>query len=96
MKTALVFSNDYLRHETGRHPEQPDRYNAALTALQADVDLWRELVPLEPRAITDAEITRCHDPRMITALDLACQQAPAHLDPDTAVSAHSALAARMA
>lgn len=96
MTTALIYSDEYVRHETGRHPERRARYDVTLAALQDDAALWQELVRLSPRAATDEEIQSCHQPLVLETLAQACLAAPAALDADTVVSRESEHVARLA
>ncbi len=100
MSTAIIYSDEYLKHDTGHHPERRERYRAALGGLMADEDLWQSFVKLSPRAATDEELERCHLARSIARVHQACEQAAmfehVQLDADTVVSEHSDLAARLA
>ncbi len=100
MSTAIIYSDDYLKHDTGHHPERRERYRAALGGLITDEDLWQSFVKLSPRAATDEELERCHTARSIARVYQACEQAAmfehVQLDSDTVVSEHSDLAARLA
>jgi len=54
--TALVADPACKEHHTGsRHPERPDRFDAALNALEG-----LELLPLQTRLATEDEIALCH------------------------------------
>jgi acetoin utilization deacetylase AcuC-like enzyme len=100
MSTALIYSDQYLNHDTGHHPERRERYRATLNGLMADEDCWNSLVKIAPRAATDEELRRCHDQRAIARVAQACLQAAASnrakLDADTVVSSHSETTARLA
>ncbi|MGH9939373.1 MAG: histone deacetylase family protein [Blastocatellia bacterium] len=100
MATALIYSDEYLKHDTGNHPERCERYRATLNGLMADEDFWNGLLKIAPRAATDEELLRCHTERSITRVGQACLQAAmrdhAALDADTVVSRHSDVAARLA
>jgi acetoin utilization deacetylase AcuC-like enzyme len=100
MSTALIYSDEYLKHDTGRHPERRERYRATLDGLMADEDLWQALVKLAPRAATAEELLRCHTESSIARVGEACLQAALYdqvaLDADTVVSQHSETAARLA
>jgi acetoin utilization deacetylase AcuC-like enzyme len=96
MTTALVYSDDYLQHDTGEHPERRERYTATLSGLMSDRDLWASLLKLEPRPATDEELLRCHDQRAITRIAEVCQAKRAALDADTIVSRESERVARRA
>jgi acetoin utilization deacetylase AcuC-like enzyme len=100
MSTAIIYSDEYLKHDTGNHPERPERYHATLGGLMADEDLWKDLVKIAPRAATDEELLRCHAERVVNRVKQACSQAALYdhvsLDADTVVSQDSEVAARLA
>lgn len=100
MSIALIYSDDFLQHDTGQHPERRARYTATLSSLMSDQDFWQDLVKLHPRPATDEELRRCHSERALARVAQACAQAAAFdqvaLDADTVVSEHSLVAARAA
>lgn len=100
MATAIISSDDYLKHDTGEHPERRERYLATLDGLMADQDFWQSLIRLSPRAATDEELERCHTARSIARVHQACEQAAlfehVSLDADTVVSEQSDAVARLA
>jgi acetoin utilization deacetylase AcuC-like enzyme len=100
MSTALIYSDEYLKHDTGNHPERRERYRATLDGLMADEDFWNDLVKIAPRAATDEELLRCHTERAVKRVEQACSQATLQghvaLDADTVVSNYSEVAARLA
>lgn len=99
MNTALIYTEDFLRHNTGAHPERRERYIAIMDRLKAESDLWDELQKLSPRLATDEEILRCHEPQTIATIQQACavsQEARVRLDADTVVSQDSDHVARLA
>lgn len=100
MATAIIFSDNYLKHDTGQHPERRERYRATLDGLIADQELWQSFIKLEPRAATDEDLERCHTARSIARVHQACEQAAlfehVSLDADTVVSEQSDAVARLA
>jgi acetoin utilization deacetylase AcuC-like enzyme len=100
MSTAIIYSDEYLKHDTGNHPERRERYHATLGGLMADEDLWNDLVKIAPRAATDEELLRCHAERVVKRVEQACSQAALYdhvsLDADTVVSQFSEVVARLA
>ncbi len=96
MSTALIHSDDFLRHETGQHPERRERYLAALGGLVEDHDLWNNLVKLAPRAATDDEVLRCHSQSALERVDETGKYDRAALDQDTVTCRDSAQVARLA
>jgi acetoin utilization deacetylase AcuC-like enzyme len=99
MSTAIICTEDYLRHNTGEHPERRERYTAIMTGLQADRERWDALPKRAPRAATDEEILRCHQEQTIASVAQASAASGASrvkLDPDTVVSHDSDYVARLA
>jgi acetoin utilization deacetylase AcuC-like enzyme len=96
MSTALIFSDDFLKHDTGHHPERRERYTAALNGLTNDSDLWQGLLKMSPRPATDSEILRCHSPEAVDRVLLTANQGHSRLDEDTVTCSHSAEVARLA
>jgi len=100
MSTALIYSDEYLKHDTGNHPERRERYQATLNGLMADEDFWGDLVKIAPRDATNEELLRCHTERAIKRVEQACSQATLYdhvaIDADTVVSEHSEVVARLA
>jgi acetoin utilization deacetylase AcuC-like enzyme len=83
----LVEDPRYQAHEgPPGHPESPDR----LVAVRAALDRRRDqLVPVEARPASSAEILRVHDTPHLRRLEQAAARAPAQLDADTYVSPRS-------
>jgi acetoin utilization deacetylase AcuC-like enzyme len=96
MSTALIYSDDYLRHDTGDHPECSERYSAILQGLQRDRDWWDGLLRMAPREVAMADIRRCHSDSVATRLARACEFGYASLDADTLVAPESDRVARLA
>jgi len=96
MPTALICSDDFLRHDTGHHPERRERYLAAMSGIAGDVELWESLVKTQPRHASDEDILRCHTPTSLKRVLAACTEEHAALDADTVVSRESADVGRLA
>ena len=96
MKTALIYDPAYLKHETGHHPESPDRLKAIASALEADESLMARVERLAPSPATDEDILRCHSPRLIEQLRSLCERGVPFVDLDTVISPESYEVARLA
>ena len=96
MTTALVYDPRCLKHETGHHPENPERFNVILSALEKDEMLWSRLAKLAPRAADDEDIMRCHSGQLIEHIRSLCERGVPFLDLDTVISAESFEVARLA
>ncbi len=96
---AVLISTDprYLDHDTGAmHPERPARLAAVLDGARA-AGLGEDLVMVTtPRPATRPELVRVHEPGLLDALEAFCAAGGGHLDPDTAASTGSFVAAALA
>jgi len=75
------------------HPECPERLAAVRDAIVERAD---RLESMPPRPAEDHEILRVHRPSHLARIAEAIRHAPAHLDPDTYLSAASLEVARLA
>jgi len=90
MSTAFITHPDCLKHDMGAgHPEQPARLSAIedqLIASGIDGYLQRYEAPFA----TDEQLARVHPAEYVGAIrEAAPQSGTVHLDPDTAMNAHS-------
>ncbi|MFH1227548.1 MAG: histone deacetylase [Planctomycetota bacterium] len=88
MKTHLVYSDIYLEHDTGEHPENAERLRRTVAYLKK-TKLWEKLSLLAPRPATVDEIAYVHNPFYIKMLKDFCESGQHYLDADTAVSFRS-------
>ncbi len=100
MATGLVYSNDYLRHDPGEHPERRERYLSIMSRLVGDEARWNEHVALTPRPATHEELRLCHTERTIETVQTASLEAALYdhlsLDSDTIICSESEMTARLA
>jgi acetoin utilization deacetylase AcuC-like enzyme len=94
---TLLYSDDrFLAHETGRHPEQPDRLRS-ITKRLADDGLDAKAKRIDCVAATAAQIERCHDPAYVKHVrDTIAAGRLGQIEQDTIVSAGSYDAAVLA
>ena len=86
----------FLEHVAGKkHPESPGRLEAVWKGLD-NLFLGDDLVRIEPRVATETELLRCHPIEHIQALEALDAEGGGRMDPDTAISAGSWGAARLA
>jgi acetoin utilization deacetylase AcuC-like enzyme len=90
MSTAFITHPDCLKHDMGTgHPEQPARLSAIedqLIASGIDAYLQRHEAPFA----TDEQLARVHPIEYVGAIrEAAPQSGTVHLDPDTAMNAHT-------
>ncbi len=86
--TLLYTDPLFLRHETGRHPERPDRLRA-VTALLAKSGVAGLCDPGDYQPMSEEEVKELHDPQQVLFAKRVCEQGGGRLDGDTAVSAES-------
>jgi acetoin utilization deacetylase AcuC-like enzyme len=92
-RTALMTDARMLAHEPGPgHPERPDRLRVLLELTAGVTALER----VAAREATDAEIERVHAPRLLEAVEASRGRRATRFDADTATSAGSCEAARLA
>jgi acetoin utilization deacetylase AcuC-like enzyme len=91
--TAYVTDPRMLAHDPGAgHPERAER----LRVVQARVAAEPGLVRLTARPASDEELVRVHDPSLVARVDASAGRTHVRFDPDTATSAGSSEAARLA
>ncbi|MEO8402854.1 MAG: histone deacetylase [Gammaproteobacteria bacterium] len=91
-RTGLIYDPRFLLHKTADSPECPERLLAILDTLQADRDLWRDLIKIEPRMAEAIDILRCHEQTLLKQIQTYCptnEDDYFMLDPDTVLSKNS-------
>ena len=86
--TLLYTDPLFLRHETGPHPERPDRLRA-VTARLAKSGVAGLCAHGDYQPMTEEEVKALHDPRQVLFAKRVCEQGGGRLDGDTAGSAES-------
>jgi acetoin utilization deacetylase AcuC-like enzyme len=92
---ALVLHPQCLAHETGEHPERPERLSAIWDALQA-APLPPDLGWLTPEPARLEQILRVHQPRLVDEVRALAARGGGYLDTDTVLSRGSFEAALLA
>ena len=82
---TIIWSDRFVEHATGSHPERPERITALREALEAARVFERDRI-LEPVAAPLEAVERVHDPRMINLIRDLAESGGGWLDPDTVVS----------
>jgi acetoin utilization deacetylase AcuC-like enzyme len=97
MRTAIVYSHKYLEHETGNHPERPQRLVAAVNGINKNnlIDGERILL-VEPRYASQEELQLVHTRKYIEMVRVACKAGGGLIDEETPVSRESFNVARLA
>jgi acetoin utilization deacetylase AcuC-like enzyme len=84
-QTAIVWSNRYRDHETGSHPESPERIGAIERALRA-AGMFDDRLVIDPQPATLDAVQAVHAPALVDLIREAARQGGGWLDPDTIVS----------
>src|SRR4051812_30327108 len=84
-RTALVWSERYRLHDTGAHPEAPERITALERALRA-AGLFDDRLVLAPLPATVEQIEAVHAPELVALVRQVAEAGGGGLDPDTYVS----------
>jgi acetoin utilization deacetylase AcuC-like enzyme len=92
MKTGLVYDPIYLQHETGDHPECPQRVSGIMRHFES-AKLLPRLRLLPPRAASREDLEMVHAREMIDAVFAECESGGGWMDMDTPVSRRSGEAA---
>ena len=88
MDTAIVWSKDYELHDTGGHPEGPDRATQIVTHLQS-LDLWTSLTVVPPVPATVDDILLVHTEALVDRVRRIAEGGGGEMDHETPVSARS-------
>src|SRR5580704_6022982 len=96
MTTTLIYDPAFLKHETGRHPENSERLRRIIGALESDPILWGKMRKAPPSAATQEDITRCHGEALIHQIKDLCDRGEPFVDLDTRISPESYEVARLA
>jgi acetoin utilization deacetylase AcuC-like enzyme len=86
--TLLYTDPLFLRHETGRHPERPERLRA-VTARLAKSGAANLCVQGDYEPLTENEVTALHTPAQVRLARRTAEQGGGYLDGDTPVSPES-------
>lgn len=86
--TVLFSDPVFQEHQTGHHVETPARLRSILARLEKS-GLLRDCVPGTIRPLTDEEVLRIHDRKLLDRVRAAAEAGGGCLDPDTVVSPES-------
>ena len=88
MKPAIVWDPAYSEHDTGDHPEGPDRVDSIVSYLKTTA-LWPRLAVERPRPATVDDVLLVHTPAEVETVREAAAAGGRWLDSDTYVSPRS-------
>lgn len=86
--TGIVYDERYLLHETGDHPECPERLRTTVRVLDEHGVLER-LARIECRPATEDEVALVHSRGYVRMVRESCEGGRGRLDIDTAISEKS-------
>jgi len=89
MAISIIYDAAYLKHNTGRHPENAQRLESILRSLTTDEDLSKRIEMLKPTAARIEDLTRVHREEMIADVRNLCERAATSIDADTRISRES-------
>jgi len=82
--TGLVYHEDYLKHDTGSHPERAERLVAIMQKL-GDTGIKEKLTQITPVKASKDQIRYVHRDAYIMKVEAICARGGGLLDPDTPV-----------
>ena len=88
MSVGFVYDPIFLEHETGAHPESPDRMRATMALLE-EAGLIARMQRIEARDATADELALVHDPRYVAELERVAREGGGWADPDTLITPRS-------
>jgi acetoin utilization deacetylase AcuC-like enzyme len=94
-RTPIVYSDEYLNHHTGPHPETERRLVSIMAHLKRE-GLLEDRPMLDPAPAPREAITAIHDPDYVDALERFCEAGGGWLEPSTVASQESFAVALLA
>jgi acetoin utilization deacetylase AcuC-like enzyme len=89
MATAIIYHSDYLKHETGAHPERPERASLIAQEIKKVDATKNHYIWLSPQVAQNTDILRCHTLEHYDLVQTACKTNLGSLDGDTIISRDS-------
>lgn len=82
--TILYRSRKFLKHQTGKHPEKPERL-VALDAMLESSGLAKQCVEKTWNPLAEEELLALHDPKQVEQIRQLAKHGGGKADPDTVV-----------
>lgn len=92
---ALVYSEDYKKHDTGNHPENKERLSAIINALKKE-GILDKIHCASPQTATKEDILRVHSKAHVEHIKSFCEKGGGHIDYDTFASPETYQIAKLA
>ena len=80
--TGFVYHADYLKHDTGVHPETAERLRAIIRKLE-ETGIAEKLRKIVPTKASKEQLRYVHAPEYIKEVEAICRRGGGALDPDT-------------
>lgn len=92
---ALVYCDDYKKHDTGNHPENKERLNAIINSLKKE-GILSKIHCICPPSATKEDILRVHSKAHVEQIKSFCQNGGGYIDYDTYASPQTYEIAKLA
>ncbi|MGF7119577.1 histone deacetylase family protein [Methanobacterium oryzae] len=93
--TALIYSDEYMKHNTGNHPENQERLNVIVNSLK-NKEIWNKIDVISPEPATEDDLLRVHSPSHIEYIKKFCDSGGGYIDYDTFAAPESYEIAKLA
>ncbi|MBI5679777.1 MAG: histone deacetylase [Methanobacterium sp.] len=93
--TALIYSDEYKKHDTGNHPENQGRLNAIMSSLKNE-GILDKIDIISPKPATTADLLRVHSKSHVEEVKSLCESGGGYIDYDTFAAPESYEIAKLA
>lgn len=93
--TALIYSDEYKKHDTGNHPENQGRLNAIMSSLKNERILDKVDI-ITPKPATTDDLLRVHSKSHVEHVNNLCNNGGGYIDYDTFAAPESYKIAKLA
>ncbi len=92
---ALVYSEEYKKHDTGNHPENKERLNAIINSLKNE-GILDKMDCFSPQAAIKDDILKVHSKEHVEYIKSFCENGGGYIDYDTYASSETYEIAKLA